>query len=264
MANITFLGASYTDVPAVTLPQTGGGTVTFYENGGSVELVPYAIRPDAELIKSYSYDKHAVADEGLTLPAYATSAKTIKASANLSPTISVDLNSYRYIAVERFLTIPEYSITTLGKGRQEYLWCNYVYEVTRSNANVFPTIIDPTKKITSAQILWATSYLYRHLYWTSSSAITLYGSNAYGCYQTPYAPSISGSTMTIKTPLFGARGHTTYFTSTYMNAVTDIRFQYAIDVYRAPLNNLNVDGWEQEQMLQHMVGCINTTDHKLI
>lgn len=34
MANITLLGANYTDVPAVTLPQTGGGTVTFYENGG--------------------------------------------------------------------------------------------------------------------------------------------------------------------------------------------------------------------------------------
>lgn len=35
MANITLLGASYTDVPAVDLPQTGGGTVRFYENGGS-------------------------------------------------------------------------------------------------------------------------------------------------------------------------------------------------------------------------------------
>ena len=34
MANITLMGASYTDVPAVTLPQTGGGTVTFYEEGG--------------------------------------------------------------------------------------------------------------------------------------------------------------------------------------------------------------------------------------
>lgn len=31
MANITLLGASYTDVPAVDLPQTGGGTVRFYE-----------------------------------------------------------------------------------------------------------------------------------------------------------------------------------------------------------------------------------------
>lgn len=34
MANITLMGASYTDVPAVDLPQTGGGTVRFYENGG--------------------------------------------------------------------------------------------------------------------------------------------------------------------------------------------------------------------------------------
>lgn len=34
MANITLLGASYTDVPAVDLPQTGGGTVRFYESDG--------------------------------------------------------------------------------------------------------------------------------------------------------------------------------------------------------------------------------------
>lgn len=43
MADITLLGASYTDVPAVTLPKTGGGTVTFYENGGgsiTMEDVP--------------------------------------------------------------------------------------------------------------------------------------------------------------------------------------------------------------------------------
>lgn len=258
MADITLMGASYTDVPAVTLPKTGGGIATFYG-----ELTPYALRPDAELIQTYTSDQMAVADLGLTIPSYTTTAQTLKSASNLSPTISVDLANYRYIAVERFLTIPQYSVTTKGKGRQEYLWCNYIYEVTRADANEFATILDPTKKITSAQILWATSYLYRHLYWTSSSAITLYGSNAYGCYQTPSSPSISGSTMTIKAPLLGARGHSTYFTSTYMNALTDIRYQYVIDVYRAPLNDLNVDGWEHEQLLQHMVACINSTDHKL-
>lgn len=31
MANITLMGASYTDVPAVTLPKTGGGTESFYD-----------------------------------------------------------------------------------------------------------------------------------------------------------------------------------------------------------------------------------------
>ena len=39
MANITLLGASYTDVPAVDLPQTGGGTVRFYENGGGTPAI---------------------------------------------------------------------------------------------------------------------------------------------------------------------------------------------------------------------------------
>lgn len=267
--NINYKGASIATLDAT-------GTKTLLTSGKYCEdnidvvyarpqtaLVPFAIRPDAELLRTYTFDQYAVADLGLTIPSYVTSAQTLKASASLSPTITVDLNNYRYIAVERFLTIPEYSVTTKGKGRQEYLWCNYVYEVTRSAANEFPTIIDSTKKITSAQTLWATSYLYRHLYWTSSSAITLYGSNAYGCYQTPYAPSISGSTMTIKSPLLGARGHSTYFTNTYMNALTDIRYQYVIDVYRAPLNSMGVDGWEQDQMLQHMIDCINTTDHKL-
>ena len=31
MADVTIMGASYTDVPAVTLPKTGGGTCIFYE-----------------------------------------------------------------------------------------------------------------------------------------------------------------------------------------------------------------------------------------
>ena len=43
MANITLLGASYTDVPAVDLPQTGGGTVRFYENGGTPSATQHTI-----------------------------------------------------------------------------------------------------------------------------------------------------------------------------------------------------------------------------
>lgn len=58
MANITLMGASYTDVPAVTLPQTGGGTVTFYENGGGVtaaaEKLVNFVDYDGTIL--YSYD----------------------------------------------------------------------------------------------------------------------------------------------------------------------------------------------------------------
>lgn len=43
MANITLMGASYTDVPAVDLPQTGGGTVRFYESGGTPSATQHTI-----------------------------------------------------------------------------------------------------------------------------------------------------------------------------------------------------------------------------
>lgn len=227
-------------------------------------LVPYAIRPDAEHLGHYSYDKYIVADEGLTIPAYTTSQKIIKSSWSLSPTITgVNLTNYRYFIVVRSLTIPEYSITTLAKGRSEYQWSSYIYEYTHADANVFSTLIDPNKKITSVSNMTATNTLYRELYWTSATAITLYASNSYGVFQIPAAPSVSGSTMTVKAPSLATRGHTTYFTNTFMSALTDIRYQFAIDVYRVPADSLNVVGWEQDQTLQHMIECINTTDHKL-
>lgn len=39
MADVTLWGASYTGVPSVELPQTGGGTCTFYEgvDGNNLE-----------------------------------------------------------------------------------------------------------------------------------------------------------------------------------------------------------------------------------
>lgn len=43
MANISWLGTDYTDVPYVELPQTGGGTVTFYENGGGTDTLIEAL-----------------------------------------------------------------------------------------------------------------------------------------------------------------------------------------------------------------------------
>ena len=33
--NVTLLGASYADVPKVTLPKTGGGTATFTDTSGT-------------------------------------------------------------------------------------------------------------------------------------------------------------------------------------------------------------------------------------
>lgn len=245
-----------------------GGTITaplgYYPENASktVNLKPIALRPDAQLVQTYTFDKMAVEDLELTIPAYTTSAQSLKATSNLSPTVTIDPATETFFVVERFLTIPEYSITTVGKGRQEYTYCIYMYELTRVPANEFKTI-DGTKTITSASNVISTMSSYREIYWSSGTAITAYGSNGYGAYQTPTAPAISGTTLTIKAPVLGIRGSTSYFTSTYMNAVTDIRYQYVIDVYKAPKEALGIDGWIFNQAVNGIIDCANSTTHKL-
>lgn len=245
------------------------GTVTaplgYYPENASktISLKPTVIRPDAELVQTYAYDKKAVADLELTLPGYTTSATTLLASSNLSPTVSVDTTTHSFFVVERFLTIPEYSVTSKAKGRAEYTYCVYIYELARVPANTIKTIVDPTKMVTSATNIISTMSSYRLLYWSSGSAITLYASNGYGCYQTPTTPSISGTTLTIKSPALALRGSTTYFTSTYMNALTDIRYQYIIDVYKAPKEAMSLDGWITNSLVNHIIDCVNSSTHKL-
>ena len=56
MANITLMGASYSDVPAVTLPQTGGGTVTFYENSSGASTVATTTETPSSNSTSISFD----------------------------------------------------------------------------------------------------------------------------------------------------------------------------------------------------------------
>lgn len=47
--NITIMGGSYTDVPAVTLPKTGGGTATFVDEEEIVTVYKGSSAPSASL-----------------------------------------------------------------------------------------------------------------------------------------------------------------------------------------------------------------------
>ena len=48
-----------------------------------------------------------------------------------------------------------------------------------------------------------------------------------------------------------------------MNAMTDIRYQWIIQVYRAPKGNLNIDGWGQRQQILHIVDCVENNNMTL-
>lgn len=261
MPDLVIAGATYPDVPSVRIPTVGGGYAEYSTGGG---IVPIIMRPDAELVKTYTYDKYIHEDEGITIPAYTTTATVLKASADLSPTYTVDLANYSYYIVERMLTIPEYSITTVGKGRAEYSFAATGYEIGAIEAADVHALIDPTKKLASRTTsIYNTGNFTRIIYYSSATAISAQNSAAYAIYQTVTAPAISGSTVTLKSPALSIRGSTTYFTNTYMNAVTDVRYQYVIEVWRAPRGNLSFDGWWAANNAYKILDCIDTTTHKL-
>lgn len=227
-----------------------------------VELVPFAIRPDAELIQSYRYDKHIVADEGVTLPAYSTTAKVLKESEALSPEITIDTGSNKILIVERFLSIPEYSTTDIAKGRVEYTLGEAVYEVTKVTPKSMKAIAD-NKGYGNNDRLLATASSGRVLYRTTETAVSVNTTGTYGPYQTAQAPTINYNSISVASPQFRVRGSTSYFTNTFMNALADVRFQYAIDVYKAPATGVKVIGWEHDQLLCHCIECANSAGHTL-
>lgn len=233
-------------------------------SGSSATLIRGVIRPDAELVTSYSYDKHLKEDEGINPIAYTTTSTTVKASASLTPTVSCDFTNYMYVVLIRTATIPEYSISTIAKGREEYALNGAIYEITEVPASEIKAFVDPTKKVSSiSRAVFPAGNYVREVYFSSATSLTSYGSAAYGYNQTVTAPSISNSTLTLKSPAFIVRGHTTYFVNTFMNAVTDVRYQYKIEVWRAPKGNLNLDGWGLNTQWLKMLDDIQATGHKL-
>lgn len=239
-----------------------GSVITGTMTGAPLKMG--VIRPDATLVKTFGYDKWIHADEGITIPAYSTSVTTLKATGALTETYTCDYTTYNYYILIRTLSYPTYSLSTHAKGRVEYNINSTMYEVAEVPANTFAAILDPTVKYASANAsIVATSAFSRLVYWSGSSAISPYSTTSYGVPETIVAPTLSSGVITFNTPNLTARGHTTYFVKTYMNAVTDIRYQWKIEVYRAPKSLTGINGWGQTSMMMHNVDCALSSSHTL-
>lgn len=242
-----------------------GSQVTGTGQGGSAILVPYAVRPDAELVHTVTYDKLLVEDLGQTMPAYSTTAKTLVASASLSPTVAMNQDAYNYIVAQRLLAYPIYREgTAIATGRLEY-WLEAInYDIIEVPGNTFKSMANPSKALTSRTVaVFQGGAFYREIYWTNTSTITSYSTNAYGVYMTATAPSATNTAITLKSPALMIRGHATYLRSAVWSTIEDVRYQYVIQVYRAPKGNLNLDGWGDRQGVFHIVDCIDNNSGTL-
>lgn len=217
--------------------------------GGSVEILPGVLRADAELINTYKEDALVEADLGIEIPAYTTSAKTLRTGATLEAT-PADFNDYNYFIVEKFLTIPIYSDNVAVKGRQEYTASVALYEIFNITANSGKAISQDKYVTARNGATAAAGAINRELYWSSTTALAWYTATTYGAAQVVQAPSTSGG-ITPKAPNITLRGHTTYFTSAAWAKMTDIRIQNIIEIWRVPIEG--VQGWQLTSGIQHIL-----------
>lgn len=281
--DITIAGASFQQVPSIIVPKTGSGTASFFDvsgttaeaadvasgkvfyaadgtlttgtaSGGGGTMTVYAIRPDAELVQRWVVDERYVEDLAKTLPSYTTTATTLITGANLTPTITLDYTNYSYYYDFRALSIPIYSTTTKVKGRCDFTFATYHYDFVEIPANEIVSM-DGSKAYTSRSVAsTGAGSSGRTLYWTSATAIAVVTNTNYGPAQSAQAPTISSGVLTVKAPNYTIRGSTTYMTSSAWSSLTDIRYQWIAEVWRAPKGG-TFDGWYHNANMRHIAEC---------
>lgn len=238
MAEITLMGASYSDVPAVELPQTGGGMVLFSDTSGTTATAgdvrsgkKFVLANGSESTGTYNYNWMGDHVETVTAPFYTftttlddtdypdwtpgTALTSILATVNC-PTFVADLDNYEYVI--------------------EWLWyCQaawpdgqtYTYCMDKTYGVAYQGIMRrPYGLVNFEEGSWTYNYctnLYTasmyNIYWNKSGNRT-WTTTGYGYYMSSLTAAALSSTssntptITPKRPVISARCNSSYFTTT--------------------------------------------------
>ena len=221
-----------------------------------------ALRPDAELWKSWTYDKRIVADEGIAIPPYQATTVTLKASEQLDE-VTADAANYKYFLTFRTLVIPEYNTDEIGRGRYEWSSMVGAYEFVFTPMAELHPLVDGEYSIATNSAAVQGGVSYRSLYFTSATGISIYATTSYGIWTTAVSPSYVGGKIKVNSPSFTMRAQANIFDQRYYEALTDIRFQYIYELWRVPIGSLQYNGWSNQQSVDKSLDCLYSPSHKL-
>ena len=232
------------------------GTASGGGGGGAPKLG--VLRPDAELWKSWSYDKMLIADEGIAKPSYSTSTKTLKATSALE-TFEIDTANYDYMTCIRYLVTPTYNTQSDSAGKQWYYAGDTATEICQISAGVVHggAVAGPEVSPTTRN-----SVFNMVVSWSGADSLYI-GTSSYGFYCSSFAPSVSGNSMTVNSPGFYAAGNPTILNSTWWGRITDVRYQYVVELYRTPKNNQYFEGHSLKSQMMHAIACAQSATGKL-
>ena len=282
--NLVLKGATWNGVESVDFPVSGGGTAryvetsdadatasdiasgkTAYVNGSlvtgtaspSTPTTPIigALRPDATIVQSWTYDKLLVQDEGITIPAYTTTQTTLRSYSTVT-TNTIDPDNYDYILCGRLLLTPIYSSSTKGKGREICYASSCISEFITTK----PTLESSTASSRVNTIYHG--YAARYCYWTSDTATSnVSSSNGINASLSNASTVVNTPAITFYIPSVTIKGSTTYFTQTFWDMLTDIRFQYKFELYKVA--RTGIYGFNVTSQMQHVFDCANSVSGDL-
>lgn len=270
--NISLLGASYEDVPAVELPQTGGGTALFTDTSGTTATAGDVLSGKKFILADGSEETGTFVPswmgdnvEALSVPFYtfettldkttydswtpSTTAGSILATANC-PTFVADMTKYEYIILWKW-----YCQAAWPEGQTKTYCMDRAYGcMAQTNMR------RPYGLQNFADDNWAYNYVTNtyttaqyYIYWNSSGnrtwTTTMYGYYASGATAAGLSSTSSNTpTITPKRPVISAKCNSSYYTTTRAGQIDTAESTIKIvgELYRVDINTSFLHGmWRQ-------------------
>lgn len=251
--NITLMGASYPDVPAVNLPVTGGGTALFYDRDIPYDFLGVA----AEKVKDLYTAQYTLKNTGYDTWSPSTTAAAIVSSSTLPDTYAGDMANYEYYLRWKFDADIKYASGTTMKyttvRELEEMW-QVLAKRPSSRANIEANNFNGNNCSTYFTAGFTD-------YYDKNGSRTYTWSASYGFYLAAAAATFSNSTsdtptITIKTPAINARCSTTYFSTARAANVDKDNSKVKV---MGELWRVKVDSSPSRKMYEFAVDIFNNT-----